>query len=71
MTVNRSLNAKSIPRGVPENYRAPVNRLERCPPDFLVRGAVLEADDPIRGHVAQCPRCMNIFMSARGSGWLH
>jgi len=39
-----------------------------CPPEFLLRAAVLRPDKSILSHVAHCPRCAGAYRSARSSG---
>jgi ribosomal protein L37E len=43
---------------------------QSCPPQFLVRAAVLEPDETILSHVAQCRRCGDAFLSAMGANCL-
>jgi hypothetical protein len=60
----------TIERAALESYPALPHDTETCPPDFLVRAAVLEADEPVLFHVARCGRCMNTYMGALGGEWL-
>jgi hypothetical protein len=40
-----------------------------CPPDFLVRAVIMESDEPILAHIAECKHCTNIYMGALRSDW--
>lgn len=39
----------------------------QCPPDFLVRAAVLEPNESILSHVAECQRCTGTYLNAMGA----
>lgn len=52
-----------------KNHRERLCLVEACPPDFLVRGAVLNTDELILSHIAKCRRCSGIYMAALGSDW--
>jgi hypothetical protein len=58
-------------RAALEINSAPPNPADGCPPDFLVRAAVLETDEPVLSHIARCGHCMNIYMGALGNDWHH
>ena len=60
---------ESIEHAVLKNHRERLNSAEGCPPDFLVRAAVLKTDEPILSHIAECRHCTNIYMGALGSEW--
>jgi hypothetical protein len=44
--------------------------VEACPPDLLVRAAVLTPSEPILSHIAGCLHCTNIYHGALGREWL-
>ena len=69
MTGNRGSNVEIVERAVPKNHPGFQNSAEGCPPDFLVRAAVLRMAEPILSHVAECPHCMNVYMGALGGDW--
>jgi hypothetical protein len=57
---------ESAERAVLKHHPGVSSPAEGCPPDFLVRAAVLQTDEPVLAHVAGCPHCMNIYMGALG-----
>ena len=52
-----------------KNHREHLNPVEGCPPDLLLRAAVLSMDEPILAHIGNCRHCTDIYMAALGSGW--
>jgi len=63
-------HVQSIDRAAPEGYPALTNRTVSCPPDILLRAAVLQTDDAVLSHVVRCGRCMNLYLGALGKDWL-
>ena len=63
-------NVESIERGALGSYPALPNRTVGCPPDVLLRAAVLETDEAVLSHVVRCGRCMNLYLGALGRDWL-
>jgi hypothetical protein len=48
---------------LPEVPRA----VSECPPDWLIRSAVLQPGEAIHRHLAGCPRCMSVYCCALGA----
>jgi len=65
MTPNRSV-ALSLDRVGPE--RPPQsNAAPGCPPDLLIRSAVLEPNEAVQAHLSRCSRCTRVYFAALGS----
>jgi len=37
-----------------------------CPPDSLLRAAVLNADEAVAAHIAGCAHCRDVYLCALG-----
>jgi hypothetical protein len=57
-------------RAVLKDHREALNPVEACPPDLLVRAAVLTPSEPVLSHIAGCLHCTNIYRGALGREWL-